>query len=287
MPEAERVTDVITHHGEGPFWDAQGSRLLLVDLLAGAVVELSNDGEVARHQVPSPVAAVIRRRKSGGFVIAVEHGVIAANDAFSEFAFLADFGLSSAARMNDGGCDPFGSFFVGSMAYDGGPRGGALYRLTSEGRIDVMLADVSISNGLQWSGDGRRVFYIDSPSRCVDVFDVHPETGEWSGRRTHLSLVDDAGVPDGMAIDEYDGLWIASWGGGAVNHYDSHGQFIERIAVPGVSQISSCAFGGRDHNVLYITTSRQGLSGDGEPHAGAVFAHQAAVRGAPVAAYFG
>ena len=242
---------------------------------------------MTRYRVPSPVASVIRRRRSGGFVIAVERGVVVANDALSEFESLADFDLGPNARTNDGGCDPLGNFFVGSMAFDGNPGGGSVYRLTAEGRTDEVLAGVSISNGLQWSRDGARVFYADSPTRRIDVFDADLETGNWSQRRPHLLLDQVNGVPDGMAIDEFDGLWIALWGGGAVNHYDAQGRFVESIGVPGVSQVSSCTFGGKDRSKLYITTSRQGLPDGSEPHAGAVFAFQTNVRGTALAEFSG
>lgn len=287
MLEAERITGVITHHGEGPFWDAQHDRLLFVDLLAGAVVELSIGGEVTRRQVSSRVASVIRRRRSGGFVIAVERGVVVANETLSEFEPLADFDLGPNERTNEGGCDPLGNFLVGSMAYDGDPGGGSVYRLTPEGRTDRVLAGVSISNGLQWTRDGTQVFYTDSPTRRIDVFDVDPVMGNWSERRPHIQLGHVDGVPDGMAIDDNDGLWVALWGGGAVHHFDSQGCLVESIRVPGVSQVSSCTFGGKDRSVLYITTSRQGLPDGSEPDAGAVFAFQTNARGAALAEFSG
>jgi sugar lactone lactonase YvrE len=90
-----------------------------------------------------------------------------------------------------------------------------------------------------------------------------------------------------MAIDEAGGLWVALWGAGAVNHYDTAGRLAETIEVPGVTQVSSCAFGGDDRSVLYITTSRQGLPDDREPDAGCVFAVQTQSRGAVQAAYAG
>lgn len=68
-------------------------------------------------------------------------------------------------------------------------------------------------------------------------------------------------------------------GWGAVNHYDAAGRFVQTIYVPGVTQVSSCAFGGHDRSVLYITTSRVGLP-DRESDAGAVFAVATRTQGA-------
>jgi sugar lactone lactonase YvrE len=90
-----------------------------------------------------------------------------------------------------------------------------------------------------------------------------------------------------MAIDIEGGLWIALWGGGAVNHYDPSGRLVESIVVPGVSQVSSCAFGGPNNKTLFITTSRQGLSADQEPDAGALFAFEVSTPGAPLFEFSG
>ncbi|WAJ47329.1 SMP-30/gluconolactonase/LRE family protein [Mycobacterium sp. Aquia_216] len=281
------MTVPVAHHGEGPFWDAPTGRLLSMDVLAGEIVVVDPSGGVSRRRVPSRVAAVVRRRASGGFVIATEHGLVAADEQLSAFERIAGITDDPNVRTNDGGCDPSGGFVIGTMAYDEQPGGGAVYRVTPDHRVVELLSPVSISNGVQWSADGSRVYYVDTPTRRIDVFDVEPETGAWSGRRVHLHVEGTPGYPDGMAIDEDDGLWVALWGGGAVNHYDAAGRLVEIISVPGITQVSSCTFGGDGRDVLYVTTSRQGLPDDDEPSAGAIFAVPAGLRGAVAAEFAG
>jgi sugar lactone lactonase YvrE len=280
MLKAERVTAPLAYHGEGPFWDALTNRILFMDVFAGAVIAIDVAGRVSRYAVPRPVATVVRRRASGGFVIATGHGLLAADDGLSVFERIAVVTGDSNVRTNDGGCDPLGGFVIGTMAHDERPDRGAVYRVTADHEVVELLSPVSISNGVQWSMDGSRVYYIDTPTRRVDVFDVDPEAGTWSRRRVHIQVDSTQGYPDGMAIDEDDGLWVALWGGGAVNHYDSSGRLVETVSVPGATQTSSCAFGGDGREMLYITTSRQGLPDGREPSAGAVFAVQTGSRGA-------
>ncbi len=280
MHSAERITAQVAHHGEGPFWDAPGDRLLCLDVFGGTVVAIDSGGRISRHHVPNPVATMIRRREAGGFVIATEHGIVLSDDEFTVFEQIAEVSHDPDVRTNDGGCDPFGNLIIGTMAYDERHGGGAVHRVTPDRQVTEVLSPVSISNGVQWSADGTRVYYIDSPTRAVDVFDVDPVSGAWSDRRNHIHVDGTPGVPDGMAIDEDDGLWVALWGGGAVNHYDRAGRLVDTIPVSEVSQVSSCAFGGHDRSVLYITTSRHGLPDDQEPDAGAVFAVQTTTRGA-------
>jgi sugar lactone lactonase YvrE len=276
---AERITDPVTDHGEGPFWDELHGRLLCVDALAGAVVAIGDSGETERHQLPTSVVTVVRRRSSGGFVLATAHGVAVVNSDFLDFKVIAQVTGDPKLRANDGGCDPFGNFVVGTMAYDERAEGGAVYLVTSDHMVVELLSPVSISNGVQWSADGSRVYYVDSPTRRVDIFDVDPATGLWANRRQHIH-VQNKGIPDGMAIDEEDGLWVALWGSGAVYHYDASGRLVEQVRIAGITQVSSCAFGGPGNDVLYITTSRLGLHPGSEPDAGAVFAVQTGSRGA-------
>lgn len=277
---AEQVTDPVSHHGEGPFWDASTSRILFMDVLVGDIIAVDSTGGLTRYEVPSPVATVVRRRRAGGFVIATGDGLITADDELATFQQIVRIIDAPTIRTNDGGCDPLGGFVIGTMSYDEQRGAGTVYRVAPDHQVVELLSPVSISNGVQWSTDGTRVYYIDTPTRRVDAFDVDPETGSWTGRRTQIDVSDSPGYPDGLAIDEENGLWVAMWGGGAINHYDATGRLVERIALPGITQASSCAFGGDERNMLYITTSRQGLPDDQEPSAGALFVVHTDSRGA-------
>jgi sugar lactone lactonase YvrE len=285
--KAEQITSSITHHGEGPFWDSHTQRLILLDVLVGAVVAINDAGMVQRYDIPSPVATVVRRRAKGGFVIAAEREVLVCNEDFTSFETIASLSANPSIRSNDGGCDKAGAFIIGTMSCDACEGKGSVHRISADGQIQEILPKVTISNGVQWSSDGEKVFYIDTPTRQVDVFKVDTETGDWFDQQCHIAIEEHFGLPDGMAIDVEGGLWVALWGGGAVNRYDPSGRLVESILVPGVSQVSSCAFGGSDNRVLYITTSRQGIPEDQEPAAGAVFAVEVATAGAELFKFSG
>ena len=287
MNRAQQITNCITYHGEGPFWDVFNNRLLVMDVLAGAVVFVDSVGDVQRHKLSVPVATVIRRRSVGGFVIAAEREVILVDEDFTSFLTLCELGIDTSLRTNDGGCDSSGALVIGTMSYDLSAGQGSVYRVNAEGHAQVLMTNVTISNGVQWSRDGKKVFYVDTPTRRVDFLNVDLSTGMWSGRECHIQVDENSGFPDGMAIDIEGGLWIALWGGGAVHHYDPSGRLVESIVVPGVSQVSSCAFGGPNNKTLFITTSRQGLSADQEPDAGALFAFEVSTPGAPLFEFSG
>lgn len=282
--KAEAVTPSCVFHGEGPIWDAGAGVVRWVDMLAGDVMTLGQDGTVDRRHL-SDVVAALRPRHTGGFVVAVERGFLLVepdgsvgpvHEAFSD----------PGVRMNDGACDPAGRFLCGSMAYDSTPGRGALYRFDVDRQVTEVLSGVTISNGLAWDAQRTRAYYVDSGTGRIDVFDDPDANGQLRDRRPVVAVDHDAGTPDGLAIDDQDGLWVALYGGGAVHRYTADGRLDAVVEVP-ASRVTSCTFGGPGRDSLYITTSREGLADDDEPAAGALFRVDVGVRGAPVADFAG
>jgi sugar lactone lactonase YvrE len=158
---AEQETGPVAYHGEGSVWSERRGGLRWVDMLAG--------GAIDRRHVGSVVAA-LRPRHRGGAVIGVERG-FALEDPDGTLTHLGELWSDNNVRMNEGGCDPDGRFYCGSMAYDQRPSAGALYRLDPDGSVHEALENVTISNGLEWSPDGSRAYYNDTPTHRIDVFD--------------------------------------------------------------------------------------------------------------------
>src|SRR4051794_23226870 len=170
---AEQVTDPVTYHGEGPVWCERWGGLRWVDMLAGDILSLTADGEIRRRHVGN-VAAAIRPRRNGGAVIGVERG-FALEETDGAITRLGELWTNDDVRMNEGGCDPDGRFYCGSMACDQQPGAGALYRLDADGSVHVVLEHVTISNGLEWSPDGARAYYNDTATYHISVFDYDGE----------------------------------------------------------------------------------------------------------------
>jgi sugar lactone lactonase YvrE len=145
------------------------------------------------------------------------------------------------------------------MRYDEAPGGGTLSRLTGDGEATTVLDDVAVSNGTGWSPDGRLMYYIDSPTRRVDVFDVSADGLSITNRRPLALIEEGAGFPDGLTVDADGCVWVALWDGGAVRRYTPAGTLDRTIALPTVRP-TACAFGGPNLTDLYITTARVGLS---------------------------
>lgn len=304
---ADRITDSICYHAEGPHWSDTWGGLRWVDMLAGDIMQLSAesessasgrgssggrgssasdaDGSATRIRTPSPVVACVRPASSGGAVLAIEKG-FALEDPDGSITPLPEL-WDENVRMNEGAVAPDGSFLCGSMGYDQADRAAAMWRLMPDGTTTRILEGLTVSNGLAFSADGARAFYVDTPTGRVDLFDWDDSAGLVQ-RRTFADLNDQDGHPDGLCLDAQGNVWVAMNGGSQVLGLDADGGVVERIEV-GAEQVTACTFGGEDRATLFITTSRENLEDGQDPQAGSLFAVQmgGGVRGAAEERLFG
>ena len=277
---AEQLTGPVASHAEGPVWFPDGLRW--VDMLAGDVLSLASDGTVGRVHVGDVVAAV-RPRREGGAVLAVERG-FALQDPDGTVTALHPVWADEGVRMNEGGCDPDGRFWCGSMAYDQSPGAASMYRLDPDGSVRRVFGDVTVSNGLEWSPDGTLAYYADTATHRVDVFDYDATTG-LTGRRPFVRLGGDE-KPDGLTVDADGGVWVALNGSGVVHRYAADGVLDAVVELP-TAQVTACTFGGPELDQLFITTSREHMAPDEDPIAGSLFRAEVGVGGLPVRPFAG
>lgn len=275
---AHAVTGPVAEHGEGPVWSSRWGGLRWVDMLAGDILALDASGGVRRRHVGA-VAAALRPRRSGGYVVAGERELLLADsdDLDAPLRSLGEAWTDPGVRMNDGGCDPAGRFYIGSMAYDAGPGRGSLYVTGPDGTLTVVLPGVTVSNGLDFSPDGTLAYYADTATGRVDVLDHDPEKG-LGGRRPFVTIAPDLGAPDGLTVDAEGGVWVALWQGSAVHRYDRGGRLDAVIRLP-ARKVTAVTFGGEGLDQLFITTSRLDVDRDEQPEAGSLFTAAPGVRG--------
>jgi sugar lactone lactonase YvrE len=280
--KAERITDSVAYHGEGPVWSERWGGLRWVDMLAGDVLSLAEDGSIGRRHV-GDVAAALRPRTRGGAVIGVERG-FALEDSDGGLETLDELWGGDAIRMNEGGCDPDGRFYCGTMAYDKTPGAASIYRLDPDGSTEVVLTGVTVSNGLEWSPDGTLAYYNDTDSGEVSVFDYDREAGLTEPRT--FAPIPDNGRPDGLTVDGEGNVWTALNGWGQVWSFGPGGER-EAVVEVGARKVTACTFGGPGLDQLFITTSRENLAPDEEPPAGSLYSVSPGVSGRPVREFAG
>jgi len=287
---AELVYDVRAQLGEGPIWDERRQRLLFADILRGHVHAFDPVAGKARvYEVGQPVGAIACAER-GDWVLAAGRGFVRLDPDTGRVTLLAEAAAPSAnVRMNDGYVDPAGRFWAGTMSLVHEAGQGTLYRLDADGSVHVMITPVTTSNGIDWSPDGKLMYYIDTRTSRVDVFDFDVSTGAVAGRRVFVEIRASDGHPDGLVVDHAGGIWVAFWRGGAVRRYAPDGHLERTVSIP-ASLATKCAFGGAALDELYVTTAWIDLTADerrAQPQAGGLFRVKPGVKGRAPSRYAG
>lgn len=283
MLTAELVLDARVLLGEGPWWNARTGQLYWVDI-EGCAVHVFDPatGQDRKIDVGQMVGCVVGR-KSGGVVLALQHGFYHLDLETEKLTPLVDpESHLPDNRFNDGKCDSRGRFWAGTTRVKHDEPEGFLYMLDADLNVHRRLDDVWISNGLAWSQDDRTMYFIDSPTGEVIAFDFDAAAGEIGNERVVIEIPEGGGSPDGMTIDEEGMLWIALWDGWRVIRVNpENGAIIGEIKLP-VARPTSCVFGGVNLDELYITTASTRLPPEElakQPLAGGLFRCKPGVKG--------
>ncbi|WP_312872699.1 SMP-30/gluconolactonase/LRE family protein [Kibdelosporangium persicum] len=270
--------------GEGPTWDARTGTLLWVDILAPAIHRWNpSTGVNETTSAPQHVGAA-KPRAGGGLILNLRDGV-AIVDSAGEHRWLV-YWARDGVRGNDAAVDAAGRFWAGTMRYDTAEGGGWLAKVEPDGKATMVLDKVSISNGVGWSPDNTRMYFADTPTGLIQVFDYDLDSGTVSSPRP---FADVDGSPDGLCVDGDGCVWVALWGDGQVRRYTPDGKLLSTVIVP-ASKTTACCFGGDQLTDLYITTARVGMSESElarEPLAGSVFVVPDAGTGLPSTVFAG
>jgi sugar lactone lactonase YvrE len=270
--------------GEGPTWDARTGTLIWIDILSPEIHRWNPSTGINETSTAPQHVGAAKPRANGGLIVNLRDGV-AIVDTAGEYRWLV-YWARDEVRGNDAAVDAAGRLWAGTMRYDTAEGGGWLARIEPDGKASVVLEKVTISNGVGWSPDNTRMYFADTPTGLVDVFDYDLATGAVTSRR---HLVDVDGSPDGLCVDADGCVWVALWGGGQVRRYTPDGKLDRTITVP-ANLTTACCFGGDRLTDLYITTARVGMSEDElaqQPLSGSVFVAPNAGSGLPSTVFAG
>lgn len=269
--------------GEGAFWDSATQTLFWVDILEKRLCLYHPESQANTVlYMPSRIGTVVPQTDSSA-VVALEDGIYLKEFNSPTLIPLSDIEASKTEnRFNDGKVDPNGNLWVGSMNLAETDPTGALYKVSPEGNATKMLENITISNGLVWTKDASTFYYIDTPTMKIRAFDFDTSTNTISNERVAVEVSEELGFPDGMAIDSEDKLWVAMWNGNAVVRFDpDSGEVLQKIEVP-AHNVTSCAFGGPELDILYITTASVDMTEEEHrqyPLAGSLFSVRPGVKG--------
>lgn len=290
--EAVPASDESFEHGEGPVWDPVRSRLLWVDTMAGGLLEgaLTHDGEhleVTRRRHFAEMINVVVPDADGGLLVGGQESLFTLDADGTRTDGPRIVPAGTGRRLNDGATDPAGRFLVGTMRLTVESTSEELVRLEPDGRLTRLDDAVTLSNGLAWTADGRRMYHSDTLAHVVWVRDYDPSTGAVGPREVHLDFSPE--MPDGVAIDTEDHLWVALFGAGEIRRHAPDGSLVDRVRVA-APRVTSLTFGGDDLRRLLITSSYYGLDEaqrEAHPDSGRIFTVRVAATGTPVVPWSG
>lgn len=268
--------------GESPLWHSERKSCFWVDIENGILYEYNWIKQTTRDWKFNYRLTLVLQGKGNQLILALDAKIARFDLETEQIEWLVDVDRDSKIRCNDGACDSQGRLWVGTMHLEQKHGAGALYCIENNLKVHKKLSNTTISNGIAWSLDNKRLYFIDSPTQTVQSFIFEQKTGEIIFEKNVIPIPDEMGSPDGMAIDEEGMLWIAQWGGFGIYRWNPrNGNLIEKIEVP-VPQVSSCVFVGENLDYLLITTARENMK-DEElkryPKSGDVFLVRVGVRG--------
>lgn len=277
--------DLTATLGEGALYNYDDNSLYWVDIEMGnlytCVVPCSS---FRKYQLPERIGTVVRN-KGNQVILAMESGIYKfdlSSEKLEPICFPEKD--KEGNRFNDGKCSPAGTLWAGTMSMTGKHNAGSLYRIYGNGKYTKMIDSVTISNGITWSPDGTKMYYIDTPTSVVMEFDYNKEADTITNPRIAIRIPSDMGYPDGMTIDRNGNLWIAHWGGFGVYCWNPQsGKLLAKVEVP-AKNVTSCAFGGLNFDTLFITTARTGNTPEElekYPYSGSVFISYPGTKGVP------
>lgn len=274
------VADVHAILGEGPVWVAREAALYWVDIKGRKIFRLDERDHLTEWPTPTRIGS-IAPRKSGGFIAGTEEGIAIVDPAAKQFEIVArpEEQLPDN-RFNDGKVDRRGRFWAGTMDSREQAPSGTLYCVDSDLSWTAVDGSYKVTNGPAFSPSGAIMYHNDSARQVTYAFDLD-SAGTPSNRRTFLQFGERDGYPDGMTVDSEGCLWIAFWDGWCLRRYSPEGEWIETVKVP-VQRPTSCVFGGRDLDRLYISSASVGLDEQAlrmQPNAGGLFMLTPGVQG--------
>jgi len=278
---AVAAADVKNTLGESPLWDWRTKLLYWVDVREPSLFQLDPaNNTVQKWTMPEEISAVLLRRDSE-LAVALKSGLFSFCPSTENLSPLFRVHHESDdMRLNDCAVDREGTMWVSTMVEYGAEARGILFRLFPDLTTTIIREGISIPNALAFSHDGKRGYFADTKVGAIEQIDLCH-----SSKALEFSPFVDAGVeaglPDGATCDENGNVWNARYGGGAIGRFSVAGKNVGKIELP-ASQPTSCAFGGKNLDQLYVTTATQGLTDsqlESQKYAGTLLVLEAGIRG--------
>ncbi|HEY4372368.1 MAG TPA: SMP-30/gluconolactonase/LRE family protein [Burkholderiales bacterium] len=264
----ESRLDVIAHDlmfGEGPVWNKRTGEFFWVDIIGDTIWKWKPGGARSVVVRPSYRADGMTFDLEGRLVVAgwswrrvwrLEHdGSI--TTLCSEFEGQKLNSPNDIVVKSDGSIwftDPSGGLNNVEMHGDDVQRYmdyHGVFRISPDGKTTTLVVkELTYPNGLAFTKDEKQLYINDTRENNIRVWDVNAD-GTLSNKRMFCQLQGpEAGVADGMKVDEDGNVYCT--GPAGIHVHDKNGKLLGRILIPG--HTTNLGFGDADWKSLFITT---------------------------------
>lgn len=302
---AARIVDCRCLLGEGVLFDDRTSSVLWTDLLGlklhRLILDYQNPSTLTYMTYPVP-----KKLCSFGLLQTTSNEtelplLCAWEDGFQLYDLAAGRPLSETSegvvvnpnkggtRLNDGRTDPQGRRFVCGGFFADNPEftekvfkveqiGGKLFH-------HPIVDEIQGTNGICWSLDGKTMYLADSPTQKIHTYAYDADSGTLSQKKLFNEKHEKDMVPDGSCVDSEGYVWNAVWCHGdspstVQRLHPETGKCVYTVHMPdSTSQVSCCCFGGKDLDILFITSAAVGRDVAKQPHAGSLYAVRVPFKG--------
>ncbi len=273
---AELAVPGTCHCGEGPLWHPDERCLYWTDIPNSTLFRYDPAAdETDSYDTGSPVGG-FTIHEDGRLLLFMAGCAVKLWDHGRMQTVIDGLAGEEGNGFNDVIADPAGRVYCGVVATEG--RDGRVYRLDPDGGATVAIEGTRLANGMGFSPDLAHMYFSDSGTGEISVFDYDRATGELTNRRIVTKVDESEGVPDGMTVDSEGCLWSARWNGSCLVRMDPSGRVLQTIDLP-VRQVSSVTFGGDDLQDIYITSAGGQDTAENGKLAGSIFRLVPGVRG--------
>lgn len=244
---------------EGPSFDRDGN-LYIVDIPYGRIFRISPAGEfelIAEYDGEPNGLKIARDGRI--FITDYRHGLMTLDHRSGKVSVVLDRRWSEGFKgVNDLVFAQNGDIYFTDQGQTGlhDPTG-RVYRLRTDGTLDLIVANVPSPNGLVLNGTEHILYVAATRGNCIWRIPLMPD-GTASKVGIFVQLSGSLGGPDGLAMDSEDNLVIAHAGMGAVWIFSRLGEPLYRVRSCEGLTTTNVAYGGVDNKSLYITESESG-----------------------------
>ena len=240
---------------EGPVWMADGY-LLFSDIPANIMYKWTPESGAEVWREPSGNSNGLTRN-SDDLLLACEHGNRRVSRTNPDGTVETIAGAYQGNRLNspnDLVVKSDGEIYFTDPPYGIQPEEkeqphNGVYRILTDGSLELMATDFERPNGLAFSPDESILYIDDSYYRHLRAFDVR-EDGTLENSRIICDMDHpQPGSPDGLKVDEEGHIYVT--GATGVWVFEPDGELLGVIAPP--ERPANCAWGDEDKKSLYLT----------------------------------